>query len=114
MKKRVINFKFIISIAIIQILCYMAVDMYLASMTDIAQHFEASYSKVQLSLTFYLFAMGIGQLFFGPIIDYFGRKKPLILGICLYAMCSFIITTSPNIELFIWFGMIQYFSWNKK
>ncbi|WP_418181160.1 Bcr/CflA family efflux MFS transporter [Aliarcobacter lanthieri] len=107
MKKRLISFKFIMTIAIIEILCYMAVDMYLASMTDIAAFFESPYSKVQLSLTFYLFAMGIGQLFFGPIIDYFGRKIPLILGISLYALCSFAITTSSNIELFLMYRIIQ-------
>ncbi|RBQ26557.1 MULTISPECIES: Bcr/CflA family efflux MFS transporter [Arcobacteraceae] len=107
MKKRLISFKFIMTIAIIEILCYMAVDMYLASMTDIATFFESPYSKVQLSLTFYLFAMGIGQLFFGPIIDYFGRKIPLILGISLYALCSFAITTSSNIELFLMYRIIQ-------
>ena len=107
MKKRVINFRFIMTIAIIEILCYVAVDMYLASMTDIAAFFESSYSKVQLSLTFYLFAMGIGQLFFGPIIDYFGRKIPLVLGISLYALCSFAITTASNIELFLLYRVIQ-------
>lgn len=107
MKRRLISFKFIMTIAIIEILCYMAVDMYLASMTDIAAFFETPYSKVQLSLTFYLFAMGIGQLFFGPIIDYFGRKIPLILGISLYALCSFAITTSSNIELFLIYRIIQ-------
>ena len=107
MKKRLINFKFIMTIAIIEILCYMAVDMYLASMTDISEYFGTSYSKVQLSLTFYLFAMGIGQLFFGPIIDFFGRKIPLILGISLYALCSFAITTSSNIELFLLYRVVQ-------
>ncbi len=107
MKKRVINCRFIMTIAIIEILCNMAVDMYLASMTDIAAFFESSYSKVQLSLTFYLFAMGIGQLFFGPIIDYFGRKIPLVLGISLYALCSFAITTASNIELFLLYRVIQ-------
>ncbi len=107
MKKRVINCRFIMTIAIIEILCYVAVDMYLASMTDIAAFFESSYSKVQLSLTFYLFAMGIGQLFFGPIIDYFGRKIPLVLGISLYALCSFAITTASNIELFLLYRVIQ-------
>lgn len=107
MKKRIINFRFIMAIALIEILCYMAVDMYLASMTDIAAYFGTSYSKVQLTLTFYLFSMGIGQLFFGPIIDYFGRKIPLILGVLLYSLCSILITLSTNIELFLLFRIIQ-------
>ncbi|RZV13168.1 Bcr/CflA family efflux MFS transporter [Aliarcobacter butzleri] len=107
MKKRLINFKFILTIALIEVLCYMAVDMYLASMPNIASYFGTSYSKVQLTLTFYLFSMGIGQLFFGPIIDYFGRKVPLILGVLLYSLCSILITLSTNIELFLLFRIIQ-------
>lgn len=107
MKKRLINFKFILTIALIEVLCYMAVDMYLASMPNIASYFRTSYSKVQLTLTFYLFSMGIGQLFFGPIIDYFGRKVPLILGVLLYSLCSILITLSTNIELFLLFRIIQ-------
>ncbi|MDN5100646.1 multidrug effflux MFS transporter [Aliarcobacter butzleri] len=107
MKKRLINFKFILTIALIEVLCYMAVDMYLASMPNIASYFGTSYSKVQLTLTFYLFSMGIGQLFFGPIIDYFGRKTPLILGVLLYSLCSILITLSTNIELFLLFRIIQ-------
>lgn len=107
MKKRLINFKFIFTIALIEVLCYMAVDFYLASMPHIATYFETSYSNIQLSLTFFLFAMGIGQLFFGPIIDYFGRKIPLFVGIMLYSLCSISMTFSTNVEMFLLFRIIQ-------
>ncbi|MFX4231112.1 multidrug effflux MFS transporter [Aliarcobacter butzleri] len=107
MKKRLINFKFILTIALVEVLCYMAVDFYLASMPHIATYFETSYSKVQLSLTFFLFSMGIGQLFFGPVIDYFGRKIPLLLGIALYSLCSILMTFAINIETFLFFRVIQ-------
>lgn len=79
----------------------MAIDFYLASMPHIATFFETSYSNIQLSLTFFLFAMGIGQLFFGPIIDYFGRKIPLFIGIMLYSLCSILISFSTNAEMFL-------------
>ncbi|MFX4234042.1 Bcr/CflA family efflux MFS transporter [Aliarcobacter butzleri] len=107
MKKRLINFKFIFTIALIEVLCYMAIDFYLASMPHIATFFETSYSNIQLSLTFFLFAMGIGQLFFGPIIDYFGRKIPLFIGILLYSLCSILISFSTNVEMFLFFRIIQ-------
>jgi len=107
MKNSMITFSFIITISLVEMLCYIAVDMYLVSMPDIARYFGTSYAKVQLSLTFYLFAMGIGQLFFGPIIDYYGRKITLFLGIIIYALCSIFITFSVNIELFLLFRVIQ-------
>ncbi|OCL94462.1 Bcr/CflA family efflux MFS transporter [Arcobacter porcinus] len=107
MKKRLINPKFITTISLIVILCYMAIDMYLASMPDIATYFQTSYAKVQLSLTFYLFALGIGQLFFGPLIDYFGRKKLLLFGFLVYAFCSYLITTASSVEIFLFYRIIQ-------
>ena len=63
------------TIAIIEILCYMAVDMYLASMTDISEYFGTSYSKVQLSLTFYLFAMGDWTAFLWSNYRLFWKEK---------------------------------------
>lgn len=106
-KRRSINPQFITTISLVVVLCYMAIDMYLASMPDIARYFETSYSKVQLSLTFYLFSMAIGQLFFGPIIDYFGRKIPFILGIFIYCLCSILLSFSSSIELFLFYRVIQ-------
>lgn len=47
-KRRSINPQFITTISLVVVLCYMAIDMYLASMPDIARYFETSYSKVQL------------------------------------------------------------------
>ncbi len=106
-QRRSINPQFITTISLVVVLCYMAIDMYLASMPDIARYFETSYSKVQLSLTFYLFSMAIGQLFFGPIIDYFGRKIPFILGIFIYCLCSILLSFSSSIELFLFYRVIQ-------
>lgn len=106
-KRRSINPQFVTTISLVVVLCYMAIDMYLASMPDIARYFETSYSKVQLSLTFYLFSMAIGQLFFGPIIDYFGRKTPFILGIFIYCLCSLLLSFSSSIDIFLFYRVIQ-------
>lgn len=106
-RRRSINPQFITTISLVVVLCYMAIDMYLASMPDIARYFETSYSKVQLSLTFYLFSMAIGQLFFGPIIDYFGRKIPFILGIFIYCLCSILLSFSSSIDIFLFYRVIQ-------
>lgn len=53
-----------------------AVDMYLSSLPQIAHEYQSSFASVQLTLTFFLLAMGAGQLIFGPIVDAYGRRRP--------------------------------------
>lgn len=61
--------RFAASLALIAVLGPSATDMYLASMPEIAAQMDVPYASVQLTLTVFLLAMGLGQLAFGPIID---------------------------------------------
>lgn len=80
--------KFALSLALITLLAPVATDMYLASMPDIARHLGVSYATVQLTLTVFLLAQGAGQIFFGPLIDRFGRRIPLLAGITVFVLSS--------------------------
>jgi MFS transporter, DHA1 family, multidrug resistance protein len=66
----------------------LAVDMYLPALPTLAQEYAVSAERVQHTLSAYLLGLAIGQLFFGPIADRFGRKGPLVLGLALYALAS--------------------------
>ena len=59
----------------------MSIDMYLPAFSMISDSFAASKEKVQLSLTSYFVGMAVSQLFYGPIIDRFGRRIPLFFGL---------------------------------
>lgn len=72
---------FALSLALVACLAPVTTDMYLASMPDIGKQLDASYASVQLTLTVFLLAQGAGQIFFGPVIDRFGRRIPLLIGI---------------------------------
>ncbi|WP_162415710.1 multidrug effflux MFS transporter [Cyclobacterium roseum] len=75
-----------------------SVDMYLPAFPAIAKNLHTSISNVQLSLTSYLIGIAIGQLFYGPLLDKFGRKKPLYAGLWIYVIASVgcALTTSVN------------------
>ncbi len=59
-------------------------DFYLPALPDITQQLNASGTQTQLSLTAALIGLGLGQLFFGPLSDRIGRKKPLALSLLLF------------------------------
>jgi len=79
------------------ILSPLAIDIYLPSMPSMASEFKVSSSKIQSTLGIYLFAMGLGQIFIGPLADRFGRKKIALSGILFYIASSFL---ASNVEAF--------------
>lgn len=89
------------SLALITILGPSAIDMYLASLPDMARELGASFTQIQLTLTVFLLALGLGQLVFGPIIDAWGRRRPLMCGILLFSLCSLWASGTTTIDLLL-------------
>lgn len=65
-----------------------SIDMYLPGFPRIARDLGTTIDQVQLSLTSYLIGICIGQILYGPLLDRFGRKKPLYAGLALYVLAS--------------------------
>jgi DHA1 family bicyclomycin/chloramphenicol resistance-like MFS transporter len=75
-----------------------AIDMYLPGFPAIAKDLNTSIASVQLSLTSYFIGIAVGQLLYGPLLDRYGRKIPLYLGLSVYILASIgcAFTTSVN------------------
>lgn len=99
--------KFAFSLALITLLAPTATDMYLVSLPDIARQLNVSYAGVQLTLTVFLMAQGAGQVFFGPLIDRFGRRRPLLAGILVFILCSIWAAGSAGITSLIISRFVQ-------
>ena len=65
-----------------------AIDMYLPALPTIGVALKADISTVQMSLTSFFIAIGIGQLLYGPLSDWLGRKPPLLIGLVIFAAAS--------------------------
>jgi DHA1 family bicyclomycin/chloramphenicol resistance-like MFS transporter len=66
----------------------MAVDMYLPAFPVIAKNLGASEDHVQFSLMTFFAGLMLGQLFYGPLSDRFGRKPLIYLGLVAFAIAS--------------------------
>ena len=84
-----------------------SIDMYLPAFPEIAKALGASVSKVSLSLSSYFIGVAIGQLFYGPLLDRFGRKPPLYAGLGVYILASIGCLMSRSIEALIVFRLVQ-------
>lgn len=62
----------------------MSIDMYLPAFPQIARDLGVTLGTVQLSISAFLFGSAAGQLFYGPLADRWGRRRPLLFGLALY------------------------------
>lgn len=102
-----VGLKLTISLAIIVALGPAAIDMYLASMPNMAQDLNTSYASTQITLTVFLIFMGLGQLIFGPLSDAVGRKIPLLFGLITYIAASIWAALAFNLENLIFARALQ-------
>lgn len=61
----------------------------------------------QLSLTFCLFGLAVGQLFGGAISDTLGRRKPLLLGMAIFTVTSLWAGSTHTMYLFLLLRLCQ-------
>ena len=71
----------IILLGAISAFASLSVDTYLPALPTLEKVFNASSIEVQLTLASFFVAFALGQVFYGPIIDRFGRKRPLCIAL---------------------------------
>jgi MFS transporter, DHA1 family, multidrug resistance protein len=85
----------------------LAIDMYLPAFPAMAADLHARPAEVQLSLVAFFCAMAVGQLLYGPLSDAYGRKRPLQVGLSLFAVASVGCTFAPDIHTLIALRAVQ-------
>ena len=75
----------------------LAIDMYLPAFPTLANAFRTDISNVQTTLAAFFLAFAVGQAFWGPLADSFGRRRPLIVGLILFVAASIACTMAPSI-----------------
>lgn len=84
-----------------------SIDMYLPGFSAIAKDLNTTVNNVSLSLSSYFIGISAGQLLYGPLLDRFGRKKPLYIGLLVYILASLCCVFVTDIDSFIVLRFIQ-------
>lgn len=84
-----------------------SIDMYLPGFKAIARDLHTSESRIALSLSSFFIGISGGQLLYGPLLDRFGRKKPLYTGLLLYILTSLLCAFVKDADTFIALRFIQ-------
>jgi DHA1 family bicyclomycin/chloramphenicol resistance-like MFS transporter len=84
-----------------------SIDMYLPGFPSIAKDLGTTVAEIQLSLTSYFIGISIGQLLYGPLLDRFGRKLPLYIGMIIYILASLGCVLVHSVHSLIFMRFLQ-------
>ncbi|AID41939.1 multidrug effflux MFS transporter [Staphylococcus xylosus] len=85
----------------------LTIDMYVPSLPNVQSDFGTTTSQVQLTLSFAMIGLAIGQFTFGPLSDAYGRKKIALLIISIYVIASLIAVFTTSLSLLLVIRLIQ-------
>lgn len=74
-----------------------SIDAYLPAFKQIAGDFNVATSAIGFTLTTYFIGIGLGQLAYGPLMDKYGRRNPLIAGLLLYIVTSLLCAAAYDV-----------------
>ena len=77
---------FLVWLAGLSVLGFLATDMYLPAFADIQQDLNTSAAAVSATLSLFLAGFAVAQLVWGPLSDRYGRKPVLLSGLSIFAI----------------------------
>jgi DHA1 family bicyclomycin/chloramphenicol resistance-like MFS transporter len=84
-----------------------SIDMYLPGFPQIARALHTTTAEVSRSLSSFFIGLAIGQVLYGLLMDRFGRKRPLYVGLGLYIAASIGCTFAHSVEWLIALRFLQ-------
>lgn len=75
--------------------------MYLAGFPNMAADLNTEISQISLTLSSYFVGIALGQIIYGPLLDRFGRKVPLLVGLVLYFGSALACAWAPEVNSLI-------------
>ena len=83
----------------------MGIDIFLPALPQMAENLQTSMINVQSTIPIFLAALGLGQLFAGPLADRYGRKPMIFFGLMLYIVGAVVGSMALQIEV-LWFARV--------
>ncbi len=84
-----------------------ATDMYLPAFGQLVNHFHTDAAHIETTVSFFFLGLAVGQILYGPLIDRFGRRKPMLAGIAVFLLATLGCLLVQDINTFIGLRLLQ-------
>ena len=84
-----------------------AIDVYMPALPRLQQLMQVSPSQTGLTLSVFLGGIAIGQAIYGTLSDRYGRRRPLMVGLCIYTIASAMPFLATSFGWFLWARLLQ-------
>jgi MFS transporter, DHA1 family, multidrug resistance protein len=101
------TFALTLVLAMLTALGPVSMDMYLPSLPDIAHVLAAPTARVQLTVSSFLIGFAVGQVFYGPLSDRYGRRPVLLAALALYIVSTLVCAASQSVDPLIGARFLQ-------
>jgi len=82
-------------------------DLYLPALPQLATSLHTSDSLAQWTMSVCMIGLAVGQLVAGPLSDHVGRRRPLIVGVAVYAATALLCAAAPDVAVLIVLRLVQ-------
>lgn len=103
-KKRIL---IVLTLGLLSALGPFSIDLYLPGFPEIARDLNSTTGQVALSLSSYFIGVSLGQMIYGPLLDRFGRRIPLLVGLFIYFFSSIFIVYVTSVDSLIFARFVQ-------
>ncbi|WP_181240737.1 Bcr/CflA family multidrug efflux MFS transporter [Enterobacter ludwigii] len=95
------SFKIVFILGLLAMLMPLSIDMYLPALPVISAQFGVPAGSAQMTLSSYILGFALGQLFYGPMADSFGRKPVILGGTLIFAGAAVACAQAQTIDQLI-------------
>ncbi len=85
----------------------LTMSIYSPVMPSVGHDLHASAESVKLTLTTFMLGFAVGQLFYGPLSDRYGRRPVLLGGLLFFTLTTFGCSLAPTIGSLIGLRLLQ-------
>jgi DHA1 family bicyclomycin/chloramphenicol resistance-like MFS transporter len=91
----------VLVLGLLEIFGPVSMDLYMPALPDLARDLGTSDSLAQATMSACMLGLALGQLVAGPLSDRLGRRRPLLVGVGLFAVFSLVCAGAPTIGVLL-------------